>query len=279
MNELISVIVVTYNSAKTIFDTLESIKNQTYTNLELIVTDDCSQDNTVDIVNSWIEKNYNRFFGCRIITVKKNTGVSENIIRGIHAVHGKYYKDIAGDDLLRPKAIERFRKLIDEDKKIIYQSKISYFYDTNNDKKFADKASKFIKLNTAFLKLDQKEQYKKLLKGNMIHAPGVGLISIQDYNSVGGIETNYSMIEDYPLWIKLSEAGFVFRLVDETLVDYRILSTSISHQKSVDYLMNQVDIFFEQCLKRLLSEKLYKETFIRIIKYSLLRIYLFFIKK
>jgi len=53
---LVSVVVVTYNSSKYVEETLESIKNQTYPNIELIVTDDCSTDSTVDIVMNWEEK-------------------------------------------------------------------------------------------------------------------------------------------------------------------------------------------------------------------------------
>ena len=48
---LVSIVVATYNSAKTVIETLESIKAQTYDNIELIVSDDCSQDNTIDVVS------------------------------------------------------------------------------------------------------------------------------------------------------------------------------------------------------------------------------------
>lgn len=48
--KLVSVIVLAYRSAETIIETLDSIKNQTYPNIELIVTDDCSPDNTVQVV-------------------------------------------------------------------------------------------------------------------------------------------------------------------------------------------------------------------------------------
>ncbi|MFY7734922.1 MAG: glycosyltransferase, partial [Bacteroidia bacterium] len=50
MEKLVSVPVVTYNAAEFVLETLESIFNQTYQNIELIVSDDCSKDNTVEIV-------------------------------------------------------------------------------------------------------------------------------------------------------------------------------------------------------------------------------------
>ena len=54
-NELISVVVVTYNSEKTVIETLDSIASQTYKNIELIVSDDYSKDDTVKRMKLWIE--------------------------------------------------------------------------------------------------------------------------------------------------------------------------------------------------------------------------------
>ena len=51
---LVSVVIITYNSEKTIIETLESIKNQTYKNIELIISDDFSKDNTVEICKQCI---------------------------------------------------------------------------------------------------------------------------------------------------------------------------------------------------------------------------------
>ena len=97
---LVSVIVVVYNSSKTVLETLESIKNQTYKNIELVITDDASSDNTIEIVTEWGEKNRNYFNNFLVLKTEKNTGVSANVARGIQASKGEYYKDIAGDDLL-----------------------------------------------------------------------------------------------------------------------------------------------------------------------------------
>ena len=58
---LVSIIVMTYNSEKYILETLESVRAQTYKNIELLVTDDCSIDNTVELVNVWIQENKFRF--------------------------------------------------------------------------------------------------------------------------------------------------------------------------------------------------------------------------
>ena len=111
---LVSVAVVTYNSSKTVVETLDSIYNQTYPNLELIISDDCSPDNTVEICRDWIELHKDRFTRTVLLTADKNTGVSANMNRGADACEGEWVKDIAGDDVLIPDCVETYVDYIRE---------------------------------------------------------------------------------------------------------------------------------------------------------------------
>ena len=97
---LVSIIVITYNSSKYVLETLESAKAQTYQNIELIVSDDCSIDNTVEICKEWIEKDKERFVRTELITAEKNTGIPANCNRGVKAAQGEWVKLIAGDDMI-----------------------------------------------------------------------------------------------------------------------------------------------------------------------------------
>jgi alpha-1,3-rhamnosyltransferase len=108
MSILVSVPVVTYNAASFVEETLESIFNQTYGNIELVISDDCSKDNTIEIVQKWCEEERvkERFTAIKIVTVPKNTGVSANCNRAISASKGEWIKFIAGDDILLPTCIE-----------------------------------------------------------------------------------------------------------------------------------------------------------------------------
>lgn len=103
----VTVSVTTYNSAKYVAETLESIKNQSYPNLILQISDDCSTDNTIDICKSWINKNKDRFVKTKIIVPESNTGVTGNCNRAWDACETRYFKGIAGDDLLLPYCIEK----------------------------------------------------------------------------------------------------------------------------------------------------------------------------
>src|SRR5450759_2313112 len=97
---LVSIIVVTYNSSKYVLETLESAKAQTYQNIELVVSDDCSTDDTVEICRKWIEENNDRFVRTTLVTSPENKGIPANCNRGIKASKGEWIKLIAGDDLL-----------------------------------------------------------------------------------------------------------------------------------------------------------------------------------
>jgi glycosyltransferase involved in cell wall biosynthesis len=103
---LVSIVVITYNSEKYIIETLESARNQSYENIELIITDDCSKDDTLKIAEGWLEKNSSRFKRTLIVPALINGGTSKNMNKGLNEAFGIWIKPIAGDDLLLPNCIE-----------------------------------------------------------------------------------------------------------------------------------------------------------------------------
>ena len=116
MNSIVTIAVATYHSAAFLIETLESAYNQTYLNLALVISDDCSKDDTVAIANKWVAQDRvkSRFQSIEIITVPKNTGVSANCNRIIKAVTSDWFKVIAGDDILLPNCIEDNMNFIHE---------------------------------------------------------------------------------------------------------------------------------------------------------------------
>lgn len=87
--KLVSVVVLSYRSAETIVETLESIKNQTYPNIELIITDDASPDNTVQVVQQWIAKNEGALAAIKLVTSDKNTRASCKYQQRVEGCHRK----------------------------------------------------------------------------------------------------------------------------------------------------------------------------------------------
>ena len=95
---LVSFVVTSYNYEKYILRTLESIKNQSYSNFEIIVVDDCSNDNSCKIVENFIADNQD----LRITLIKQeiNQGQLSAMQRGLKEAQGQFVSFIDSDDIL-----------------------------------------------------------------------------------------------------------------------------------------------------------------------------------
>lgn len=106
-NPLVTVVTVTYNSAKYVREAIESILNSTYTNLELILGDDCSTDNTWEIIKEFNDP--------RIVAYRNDTNLGEypNRYMAIALARGEYLIFIDGDDMIYPHGLEYMVKMLD----------------------------------------------------------------------------------------------------------------------------------------------------------------------
>ena len=225
MEPLVSIAVIAYKSAETILETLESIKAQTYPNIELIISDDCSPDNTVELCREWIKQNGERFVRTEVITIEKNKGVSANFNRADNACVGEWVKPIAGDDVLLPNCIQDCVEYVSKVPNTVWLfGRCQTFGVSKEDCKRIDKLFDY-----SFFSLPQHEQLHKLLvEGNCIPAPAafyhkerVRLLGVRNDERIPNIE-------DWPKWINLLKAGVHFEFLDKVIVKYRISETSLS---------------------------------------------------
>lgn len=98
---LVSVAIASYNGEKFIREQLDSIYNQTYKNIEVVVTDDCSRDKTVEILREYHEKH-----GLRYYVNDKNLGLIKNFEKAMSLGKGKYIALADQDDVWKPEKIE-----------------------------------------------------------------------------------------------------------------------------------------------------------------------------
>lgn len=221
---LVSVIVLTYNSEKTIIETLESIKNQTYPLIELIISDDCSTDKTLTIVKEWTKKNKRKIKSIKIINRDINLGISKNINNACKIAQGKWIKPIAGDDILTEKCIEK---------------NVDFFKKNNNTEFLFSKAQIFNdakefgeiipprKIFEYFEKLNPSEQFEDLCHSNKLVAP-TGFYLKKALREIGYFEEMMKNCEDYPTWIKLTAMNKKINLMNDVSVLYRVNSQGIS---------------------------------------------------
>lgn len=251
--KLVSIVVVTYNNENVILETLESIKNQTYKFIELIVSDDNSKDNTVNIVQSWIENNKNHFYNTNLVTSSKNTGITNNIKRGIIESKGEYIK-IIGDDILMPNAIEILVNTYENchGEKIVWVAKMEPFSKENID---LTSNYQFLKLCSNFLKLSSQKQKKILIKNCTISAPVAEFFHKDIIKNYGLFQEGIDHIEDWPCWLTLINNDFEFRELDYTLVRYRVTTQSLTQSTGLisHFSVAKMNIFFKIRYKLLLK--------------------------
>ena len=97
---LVTFVVTSYNYEKYILKTLESIKAQTYKNLEIIVVDDCSNDNSCEIIEDFIS--YNQDLKITLVKNETNEGQLASMVKGLKSAQGQFVSFIDSDDILMP---------------------------------------------------------------------------------------------------------------------------------------------------------------------------------
>jgi glycosyltransferase involved in cell wall biosynthesis len=234
---LVSIIVITYNSAKFVIETLQSAKDQTYRNIELIISDDGSKDKTIEICNEWILKNQDRFFRIEFLTVPFNTGIPANCNRGVKAAKGEWVKIIAGDDILHQKCIESNINYILKNNlnRIIVVSNMIRF----NDGEDYHKDGVIIVPDNLFLLkkcVNSEIQHRYVTKYYLGNTPTL-FIPKEILDKVP-FDESLPFQEDRPFAINATKKGYCFRYLDAATVYYRISESSVFASKSSKVLFN-----------------------------------------
>lgn len=236
MEELVSIIVISYNAQNTIIETLDSVYKQKYINLELIIADDCSKDNTKQLAEEWIKQNSGRFQNIKTIFSKINQGVTLNIINGIQEATGKWIKCIAADDILLENCIQDNVSFAQKNNAQIVFSNMQYFSNRGLLNSNSDELRKQLQ---KFCQKTIEQQKGQLIKENVLPAPSA-FFSIDLYNKVEGFDQEIKMMEDWPFWIRISQNGIKIYYMDKFTVKYRVSETSVSHSHSFYQVQQQV---------------------------------------
>ncbi len=254
--KLVSVIVLAYRSAETIEQTLDSIKNQTYGNIELIVTDDCSPDNTVEVADKWINKNKGTLFDIKLVTAEKNTGIPGNINRALKQAKGDYIKIIAADDYMADEAVSEYVEFCEANPRKLPIAKVHLFSDEKAD--FGN-IQKYCEVCYEFAGKDYKEQKRLLLVQNRIVAPSGSFYPMEFIKKAGGYDEHYIWFEDYPMNLKAVHEGYGFGLIDRELVWYRISGNSVTASRQLRLKKTEAKLFFRLKFWYLLQAKMVRE--------------------
>lgn len=250
-NPLVSIVVITYNSAKYVLETLESAKDQTYQNIELIISDDCSTDNTVEICREWVEKNRERFVRTEIITVEKNTGIPANCNRGLRACRGEWVKSLAGDDIFLSDCIKDNMEYVSvhSDAQIVF-SRMIHFNDVYKKENLLD-YSKQDAVMKAFFQLNMERQLYALAEKCYPAAP-TAFYKPEAILSLGGYSGLY-YFEDWSMWLTMLEHGIHLNFFDKETIAYRHHTEGISTHNGTLFnmrmLKGEMQFRHDRCFK------------------------------
>ncbi len=244
---LVSIIVITYKSSPWVKETLESVMAQTYPNYELIITDDCSPDNTVEICHQWIDSHKDIGKRMELVEAAQNTGVSGNCNRGLAVAKGQWLKFIAGDDMLAPTAIEDYMSYVTTHPNVRHLvAKAIHFTSQlkESDKNYPDKISPYLYRDEVTVKF----QYDVIRRCFFGSGPTY-FIQKEALMAVGGFDERFPMQEDYPLFIKMIGRGYKMMLLDRVTVYKRMVETSLQYDK------NENDIFPKNLVRIIVDYK------------------------
>jgi len=205
----VSICIPSYNYAHYIQETIKSVLKQTYKNFELIIVDNCSTDNTEEIVNKYIsiDSRIKYFYN------DTNIGLVENLSRCLVMASGEYVKILCADDLLEPRCIEESVQLLEKYPQVTLVTVA---------RSLVSKELQLIttlSYSTKYKLINGHEVIKNcLIEGNMIGEPSSVLFRRE--NAKDGFNTNYKQISDLDMWFHLLESGD-FACIPEPLCKIR----------------------------------------------------------
>ncbi|OFZ00607.1 MAG: hypothetical protein A3K10_03660 [Bacteroidetes bacterium RIFCSPLOWO2_12_FULL_31_6] len=229
MNALVSIIIPCYNAEKYIAETIASVINQTYSNWELIIVNDGSTDNSIAILNQFLEKEI------RIQLINKtNSGVSDTRNKGLEVASGEFVTFLDADDVWHITNLEKkVNFLTSTDYDVVY----SYCQMMDENSNTLDEILKG--------ENDPIVEDFLSLKANYNTAPSGVVFKKQVLEKIKGYDTNLSNNADQDILIQTLAQGFKIDVIQEVLWDYRIHDENMS--KNVDVLEKDSLYLFHKC--------------------------------
>jgi dTDP-4-amino-4,6-dideoxygalactose transaminase/glycosyltransferase involved in cell wall biosynthesis len=230
---LVTVIVPCYNHARFVVECLESVRQQTYRNIQLIIMDDCSKDNSVAVIRDWIRAHD---IQCLFIAHERNAGLCKTLNEALSHAEGKYIAGIAADDVWLPDKLahqvaemERLPKTIG----VLYSD--AYLIDADGNLL----PQRFIESIRTFERPPEGNVFRELIQKNWIPVHGT-LIRRSCYEQVGLYDESLSY-EDLDMWLRIARC-YQFAYSSRILAKYRVLPTSMSRATCAKVIASDIPI-------------------------------------
>lgn len=211
---LVSVCIPSYNNAEYISETIDCILNQTYKNLELVICDDHSKDNTVEVIKGYTDPRVKLFIN------EKNLGMSGNWNNCLNHCTGEFIKLICADDMLALDSIEKeVTALINNPSALLAESD-TQFRDLQGNTK-----GSYTRYKKAGLVDGKVITRAGLFSRNLFGAPLNNTFRASVLEKVKGFDPSFKYILDYDFWVSIACLGDVY-IIHEPLNYFRLRNDS-----------------------------------------------------
>ena len=236
-NPLVTMIVLCYNQSRFVVETLESVKAQTYKNTQLIIVDDCSTDDSVAVIDRWLQENQ---IECTFIRHQKNQGICKSLNEALAVATGKYVSLVASDDVWLPDKIDHQVAIMASQPETVG---VLYSDAFQMDEHGHPLPGMFITTHRKLPQMPQGQILNTLLEGNFI--PGMTvLIRRSCYDAVGLYDENLPW-DDWDMWMRIAR-HYSFVYSPTPSAKYRHHQKSLSHSDT-DRMLKES---FKVCLKQ-----------------------------
>jgi glycosyltransferase involved in cell wall biosynthesis len=218
----VSIIITTYNRAPLLKRAISCALSQEYSDFDVLVIDDCSSDNTGEVVRDFSDNRirYIRHSNNRGEAASRNTGIKEST--------GRYIAFLDSDDEWRPYKISREAEVLDNSSSLIGAVYCGLCEFRGNEK---------IHIPYYWVRKRQGDIYSELLGSNFI-SPSSILIKRECFDKVGLFDEAIRSFEDWDMWIRISR-HYQFKYINEELVIKHFLADSVSANE--DFVINGIE--------------------------------------
>lgn len=192
----VSICIPAYNSGKYILKTIDSIFAQTWKNLEVVVVDDASTDDTAQVLQSVKDSRF------RLIQNEENLGMTANWNKCVRSCRGEYVKLIPADDILYPTCIEKSMRILMNHPEV---SLVVTGSDLINDRD--EITGKYCHWPKRGIIDGRKIAKASVMWNNFYGNPVCALFRKEDFEKTGGFDEDIPYILDFDLWLGLSRFG------------------------------------------------------------------------
>lgn len=247
-NPLVTVICTCFNHQNFVIETLNSVLNQRYSNIEIIIIDDCSSDDSISVITTFLKNRPE----IRFIQNQQNLGNTKTFNKATKFANGTFLVDLACDDILLPDCIEiqidTFLKTNIISTGIVFGNSeyidengnfLSDYFPTDSNKKVIDKS--LFQTNL-----------KQLLQGGLVMNSVSAMINKSIFDELKGYDESLAF-EDLDFWIRVLEK-YKIVFIDEIITQKRDLKSSLGNQFfKKNKTANQIDLSMNKIFSKVIS--------------------------